>query len=164
MLAPQSGPTLQSHGLQPSRLLCPWESPGKNTGVGSHAPLQGNLPNRGIEPRSLALHAKSLPSEPPGEPKAPLTLHCHSTWPCWLWEAGCVWRECRDQACPGSNQSLPKGGWSLLKEEEGQVISDLEPGGLWQERCVWPRFLTSFRHNSLNRTGIRIHSSKCYWQ
>ena len=25
---------LQFHGLQPARLLCPWDSPGKNTGVG----------------------------------------------------------------------------------------------------------------------------------
>ena len=25
---------------QPIRLLCPWESPGKNTGVGCHFPLQ----------------------------------------------------------------------------------------------------------------------------
>jgi len=25
---------------KPSRLLCPWDSPGKNTGVGSHALLQ----------------------------------------------------------------------------------------------------------------------------
>ena len=24
------------HGLQPTRLLCPWDSPGKNTGVGCH--------------------------------------------------------------------------------------------------------------------------------
>ena len=31
----------QSHWLQPSRLLCPWNSPGKNTGVGSHSLLQG---------------------------------------------------------------------------------------------------------------------------
>ena len=30
----QSFPTLQPHGLQPTRLLCPWDSPGKNTGVG----------------------------------------------------------------------------------------------------------------------------------
>ena len=28
-------------GLQPSRLLCPWDSPGENTGVGCHALLQG---------------------------------------------------------------------------------------------------------------------------
>ena len=25
------------HGLQPTRLLCPWDSPGENTGVGCHA-------------------------------------------------------------------------------------------------------------------------------
>ena len=28
-------------GLWPTRLLCPWDSPGKNTGVGCHALLQG---------------------------------------------------------------------------------------------------------------------------
>ena len=33
--------TLRSHGLQPTRLLCLWNSPGKNTGVGSHSLLQG---------------------------------------------------------------------------------------------------------------------------
>ena len=28
------------HGLQPTRLLCPWDIPGKNTGVGCHCLLQ----------------------------------------------------------------------------------------------------------------------------
>ena len=28
-------------GLQPARLLCPWDSPGRNTGVGCHSLLQG---------------------------------------------------------------------------------------------------------------------------
>ena len=28
--------TLRPHGLWPTRLFCPWNSPGKNTGVGSH--------------------------------------------------------------------------------------------------------------------------------
>ena len=32
--------SLQPHGLQPARLLCPWNSPGKNTGVGCHSLLQ----------------------------------------------------------------------------------------------------------------------------
>ena len=45
------------------------DSPGKNTGVGCHALLQGNLPNPGIEPRSPTLQADSLQSEPPGKPK-----------------------------------------------------------------------------------------------
>ena len=33
--------SLGPHELQPSRLLCPWDSPGKNTGVGGHFLLQG---------------------------------------------------------------------------------------------------------------------------
>ena len=30
----------QPHGLQPSRLLCPWDFPGKSTGVGCHRLLR----------------------------------------------------------------------------------------------------------------------------
>ena len=44
--------SLRSYRLWPSRLLCPWDSPGKNTGVGCHALLQGNLLDPGIEPGS----------------------------------------------------------------------------------------------------------------
>ena len=33
--------SLQPHGLQPASLLCPWNSPGKNTGRGNHSLLQG---------------------------------------------------------------------------------------------------------------------------
>ena len=33
--------SLQPHGLQPTRLLCPWDSPGKNTWVGCHFLPQG---------------------------------------------------------------------------------------------------------------------------
>ena len=32
--------SVQPHGLQPTRLLPPWDSPGKNTGVGCHFLLQ----------------------------------------------------------------------------------------------------------------------------
>ena len=38
--------SLWPHGLQPTRLLCPWDSPGKNTGVGCHALLQGIFPTQ----------------------------------------------------------------------------------------------------------------------
>ena len=34
----------------PSRPLCPWDSPGKNTWVGCHALLQGIFPTRGSNP------------------------------------------------------------------------------------------------------------------
>ena len=40
----------------------------KNTGVGSHSLLQ-DLPNPGLEPRTSALQANSLQSEPPGKPR-----------------------------------------------------------------------------------------------
>ena len=46
----------------------PWDFPGKNTGVGCHGLLQGNLPHPGIKPRSPTLQADSLPSKPPGKP------------------------------------------------------------------------------------------------
>ena len=35
------------YGLQPARLLCPWDSPGKNTGVGGWALLQEIFPTQG---------------------------------------------------------------------------------------------------------------------
>ena len=41
VLVAQSSPTLQSHILYLARLLCPWNSPGKNTRLGSHSLLQG---------------------------------------------------------------------------------------------------------------------------
>ena len=41
VLVVQFCPTLGSHGLEPTRFLCPWDSPGKNTGVGCHSLLQG---------------------------------------------------------------------------------------------------------------------------
>ena len=38
--SPQSCPTVWPHRRKPTRLLCPWDSPGKNTGVGCHFLLQ----------------------------------------------------------------------------------------------------------------------------
>ena len=44
---------LRLHGLQPARLLCPWDSPGKNTGVGCRFFLQGNFLTQGSNSRLL---------------------------------------------------------------------------------------------------------------
>ena len=47
---------MQPYGLQLTRLLCPWDSPGKNTGVGCHALLQRTFLTQGLNPcLSLAL-------------------------------------------------------------------------------------------------------------
>ena len=55
--AAQSCPTLHNP------MVCPWDSPGKNTGVGCCFLLQGIFPVPGIEPRSPALQADSLLTE-----------------------------------------------------------------------------------------------------
>ena len=40
-------PNSAIHRLYPTRLLCPWNSPGKNTGVGCRSLLQGIVPTQG---------------------------------------------------------------------------------------------------------------------
>ena len=40
--------SLQPHELQITRLLCPWNSPSKNTGVGIHSLLQEFFPTQGL--------------------------------------------------------------------------------------------------------------------
>ena len=42
--------SLKPHGLQLTRLLCPWDSPGKNPKMGSHSLLQGIFPTQGSKP------------------------------------------------------------------------------------------------------------------
>ena len=61
--------SLRPRGLQPTRLLCPWDSPGMNTGVGCHSVLQGIFPTQGSNPGLLQLlrwQADSLPLVQPG--------------------------------------------------------------------------------------------------
>ena len=41
---------LWPHELQPTRLLCPWDFPGKNSGMDCHFLLQGIFPTQGYNP------------------------------------------------------------------------------------------------------------------
>ena len=41
--------------IRPTRLLCPWSFPGKNTGVGRYFLLQGIFLTQGLNPRLLSL-------------------------------------------------------------------------------------------------------------
>ena len=68
----QSCMTLRLHGLCPARLLCPWDSPGKNTGVGCHALLQGIFPTQRSNPCLLHWQPDSLPLIHLGSPNTML--------------------------------------------------------------------------------------------
>ena len=52
----------------PPRLLCPWDSPGKNTGVGWHSLPQGILLTQGSNPCFLHWQVEPLPLSHQGSP------------------------------------------------------------------------------------------------
>ena len=59
------------------RLLCPWNFPGKNTGVACHFLIQGIFLTQGPNPCLFCLlhwWADSLPLVPPGEPRCLLIV------------------------------------------------------------------------------------------
>ena len=65
--------SLQPHGLQPSRLLSPWNSPGKNTGAGSHSFLcswQVPVPQWKAGPIPRTTPPSPVPCPPPSEVSA----------------------------------------------------------------------------------------------
>ena len=63
--------SLQPHGLWPTRLLHPWDFPGKNTGVGCHFLLQKIFPTQGSNP-GLPYHRQTLYHLNQGSPLSPL--------------------------------------------------------------------------------------------
>jgi len=63
VLVAQSCETLQSHGLHPAKILCPWEFSREEYWSGLPCPSPENLPNTGIETGSPALQEDSLVSK-----------------------------------------------------------------------------------------------------
>ena len=55
-------------GLQTTKLLCPWDSPGKNTGVGCHFLLQGIFPTQGSNQGLLHCRQTLYPLSHQGSP------------------------------------------------------------------------------------------------
>ena len=64
----RTSPSVVSDSLRPHRLYDPWNSAGKNTGVGSLSLLQGIFQTQGSNP-GLCMQADSLPAEPQKRPK-----------------------------------------------------------------------------------------------
>ena len=68
--------SLQSYGRQPTKLLCPWDSPSKNIGVGYHALFQGIFLTQGSTQVSYVscIGKQVLYHQPLGN------LHCVNSW------------------------------------------------------------------------------------
>ena len=64
LLVTQSCLTLRHHGLQPTRLLCPRDFPGKNNGVGCHFLLQGIFLTQESNPHLSCISCIELPAKP----------------------------------------------------------------------------------------------------
>ena len=79
-LLAKSCPTLlQFHGLRPIRFLCPWDFPGKNTGVGHHSLLQGIFLIQGSNLHLLHWQTDCLPlghGKPQGTPLGGSSARC----------------------------------------------------------------------------------------
>ena len=61
------------HGLQPASLLCPWDFPGKNSGLGCHFLLQGIFLTQELN-LSPALAGRFFTAKPPGKPRNELEV------------------------------------------------------------------------------------------
>ena len=100
--------SLRPYRLPSTRLLCPWDSPGKNTGEGCHALLQGIFPTQGLNQhllccRQTLYHLSNqesfskertyfmiFPAAARRVFAAPCgSFHC-STWTFYLWHVGLV--------------------------------------------------------------------------
>ena len=107
------------------RLLCPWNSPGKTTAVGSCSLLQGNLPDPGIEPRSPALQADYLRD---------LCVRTESKKTVSQRLEG--WEEpkgvgCGDfELCPEDNKEV--------EQQSKAVAREVQEGLPWQQMRSWP--------------------------
>ena len=82
----QSSPTLC--GLQPARLLCPWDSPGRDAGEGCRAPLQGPSLTRDVPPGKRGGRRHRRRARVSGHPRGLQTEPARAESPgagLWLW-------------------------------------------------------------------------------
>ena len=129
--------SFRPHGLQPARLLYLWASPGKSTGVGCHAHLQGNLPDPGIKPTSPTWQAGSLSLNHWGSPILTLgeaDLGCKTD--CWG-RRGAFWLQAeRPPALHSPVYSRPRAATTLSPPESVAAAAPCHGSwlSLWETR------------------------------
>ena len=115
---PQSCPTLcNPMDYSPTRLLCPWDAPGKDTEVGCHSLLQVFLIQGSSQGLLYLLHwqERSLPLAPLGKPWDPAVLVLTSmplpTWfhLCWNGSRFLVLLKGKFYSCGSALSCIPFG-------------------------------------------------------
>ena len=139
MLVAQSCLTLWLHGLGPARLLCPWDFPGKNTGVGCHSLLQGIFLNQGSNPGLNC--GQTLPSEP-------LQFSSVRSLSC-VWLFATPWTAARQASLPISNS------WNSPKSMFTESVMPSSHLILCRPLLLLPSIFPSIRVFS-NESGLRI--------
>ena len=132
--------SLRRHGLQSTRLLCPWDSPGKNTGVGCHFLLQGIFWTQGSNLSLLSLlhwQTGSLPLVPPGVPRAVCWLS-HSVIPDSLQFFMTPWTAARQAPLSMGILQARILEWVAMPSFKGSS----QPRDRTQVSCVAGRFFT----------------------
>ena len=104
----------------PSRLLCPWDSPGKNTGVGCHALLQGIFPTQRMNPSLLHCRWILYHLSHQGSPLNRDTVSKNNQFLLgkkreWIWVGNCFWHSL-PLCSPISRRDIENAITSCLKE------------------------------------------------
>ena len=75
--------SLRPHGLYPTRLFCPWNFPGKSTGVGYHFLLQGIFVTQGLNLGLLPCRQMLYHLSHQGSPPISIVLVTNGLWDMW---------------------------------------------------------------------------------
>ena len=118
-----------------ARLLCPWDSPGRNTGAGCHALLQGIFPAQGSNLRLLPL------------------LHCRPILSCWAtWEAHYMQNaSCKTPSC--MNPRL-----ELRFPRETSTTTSASDTPVTNYRASWWRWKRRVKKLACNSTFEKLRS------
>ena len=134
--------TLGPHRLQPTRLLCLWDSPGKNTGARCHFLLQGIFPTKGSNLHLLHWQVGSLPLVFPGDSDSKESACNVGT------------KETKAQICWNCQESFAFLDERRQMQLRPPFLSFLLPST--QTHC-WERHLTNMKTRSRERDAVRNH-------
>ena len=142
---------MATHGLQPARPLCPWDSPSKNTGVGCHSLRQGIFPTQGPNLALLycrrILYCLSHQGSPQGYAVLCLVAQsCLSLWDSAAHGLLCTWDS------PGQNtgvgcHALLQGIFPIQGANPFLMFSSLA-GGFSATNATWKALTISYVRES----------------